>query len=221
MSAPERGRAAGASGSQAVSSRTSRAADRRRAHGRRGRRAGRVRRAHNRSRAADRDAQQTQRAASDADGLAARRAREARPIHGRGPAALEPHARAALRDRRALVAGLEAAVAADARKRAQRGEHDRRYRSARCFTFRGGVDDPSPAEDLSRVVAIVECIAVTAEVAPDSRTTTGSLIGEPYRARVDFRGGRHALCKIVQQPGGLAIKRRHALVVPAACGGKG
>ena len=142
-----------------------------------------------------------------------------RPIHGRGPVAGDPHARTALRDRRALVAGLEAAVAADARKRAQRGEHDRR--SASCFEFPKGVDDPPPADDLSRAVAIVECIAVTAEVAPDSRTTTGSLIGEPYRARVSFRGGRYAFCKIVQQPGELAIQRRPALVVPEACGGKG
>jgi hypothetical protein len=152
---------------------------------------------HNRTRAADRDAQQAQRAASDADALRGRLARELRPIHGRGPVAGDPHARAALRDRRALVAGLEAAVAADARKRAQRGEHDRR--SARCFEFPKGVDDPPPADDLSRAVAIVECIAVTAEVAPDSRTTTGSLIGEPSRAGVDFRGGRYAFCKRVQQ----------------------
>ena len=175
---------------------------------------------HNRIRAADRDAQQAQRAASDADALRARLAREMRPIHGRGPAAGDPHARVALRDRRTLVAGLEAAIAADARKRAQRGEHNRRYRSARCFEFPKGVDDPPPADDLSRAVAIVECIAVTAQVAPDS-TTTGSLIGEPYRARVDFRGGRYAFCKIVQQPGELAIQRRPALVVPKACGGKG
>jgi hypothetical protein len=173
----------------------------------------------NRSSAADRDAEQAQRAASDAAARTARWAREVRPIHGRGPAAGDPHARAALRDRRALVAGLEAAVTADARRRAQRGDHGRRYRSASCFRFPKGVDDPPPADDLGRAVAVVECIAVTADVAADSRTTTGSLIGAPYRARVDFRRGRYAFCKIVQQPGELAIQRRPAVLVPEACGG--
>jgi hypothetical protein len=174
---------------------------------------------HNRSQAADRDAQEAQRAAASKAELRARWQREAQPTFGRGPAAPDPHTEAALGPRRALVAGLEAAVTADAAARARRGELDGRYRSTGCFTFPKGVDDPPPADDLGSSVAIVECIAAAADVAP-SATTSGSLIGQPYRARVDFRRGRYAFCKIVQQPGELAIQRRPVIDVPRACSGK-
>jgi hypothetical protein len=174
---------------------------------------------HNRSQAANRDALRAQQAAERKAELRARWTREARPIYGRGPAARDPHAEAALVPRRALVADLEAAVTADAAARARRGELDGRYRSTACFRFPKGVDDPRPADDLASSIAIVECIAVAAQVAP-SQTTTGSIIGQPYRARVDFRRGRYAFCKIVQQPGELAIQRRPVIDIPRACSGK-
>jgi hypothetical protein len=171
-----------------------------------------------RSRAAHHEAQHEQRAASDLAALRARYKREARPISGTGPAAGRLHGRAALDPRRALVAGLEAAVVADAHKRARSGELVGQYRSATCFKFPKGVHDPPPADDLARSIAIVECIAATAQVAPD-KTTTGSTIGQPYRARIDFPHGRYTFCKIVQQPGELAIQRDAALKVPKACSG--
>jgi len=174
---------------------------------------------HNRSQAASRDAQEAKRSAAHVAQLRARWAREARPVYGRGPAARDPHGQDALVPRRALVAGLEEAVTADAAARARRGELKGRYRSTGCFTFPKGVDDPPPADDLATSVAIVECIAVAARVAPD-QTNTGSLIGQPYRARVDFRRGRYAFCKIVQQPGELAVQRRPVLKIPSACSGK-
>jgi hypothetical protein len=175
---------------------------------------------HNRSQAANRDALEAQRSAARTAELRARWAREARPIFGRGPAASDPQSQDALAPRRALVAGLEEAVTADAAARARRGELKGRYRSTGCFTFPKGVDDPPPADDLATSVAILECIAVAAKVAPDE-TNTGSLIGQPYRARVDFRRGRYAFCKIVQQPGELAVQRRPVLDIPRACSGKG
>jgi hypothetical protein len=49
--------------------------------------------------------------------------------------------------------------------------------------------------------------------------TIDSLIGQPYRARVDFAHGRFAFCKIVQVPGEMSIKLKPVLVIPAACGG--
>jgi hypothetical protein len=174
---------------------------------------------HNRSNAADREAQEAQRAAARTAELRARWAREAQPVHGRGPAARDPQSQDALAPRRALVSGLEEAVTADAAARARRGELKGRYRSTGCFLFPKGVDDPPPADDLASSVAIVECIAVAARVAPDE-LTTGSLIGQPYRARVDFRRGRYAFCKIVQQPGELSIQRRPVLDIPRACSGK-
>jgi hypothetical protein len=171
-----------------------------------------------RSRAARHDAQNAQRAASDLAALKARYAREARPIGGTGPAAGRLHGRSALGPRRALVAGLEAAVVADARKRARSGELEGHYRSASCFKYPKGVHDPPPADDLARSVAIVECIAATTRVAPGA-TTTGSIIGQPYRARIDFPHGRYTYCKIVQRPGELAIRRDIVLDVPKACSG--
>jgi hypothetical protein len=171
-----------------------------------------------RSRAAHHEAQHAQRAASDLAELRARYAHEARPIRGTGPAAGRLHGRPALGPRRALVAGLEAAVVADARQRARSGELVGHYRSASCSKFPKGVHDAAPADDLARSVAIVECIAATAQVAPD-RTTTGSMIGQPYRARIDFPHGRYTFCKIVQQPGELAIERDAVLDVPKACSG--
>jgi hypothetical protein len=174
---------------------------------------------HNRSQAASRDAQEAQRSAANKAELRARWAREARPVYGRGPAARDPQSQAALPPRRALVTGLEAAVTADAAARARRGELKGRYRSTGCFLFPKGVDDPPPADDLATSVAIVECIAVAKRVAPNE-LTTGSLIGQPYRARVDFRRGRYAFCKIVQQPGELSIQRRPVLKIPTACSGK-
>ena len=174
---------------------------------------------HNRSQAADREAQNAQRAAARKAELQERWQREAQPLFGRGPAAPDPQAQKALVPRRALVAGLEDAVTADAAARARRGELEGRYRSTGCFTFPKGVDDPPPADDLASSVAIVECIAVSARIAPD-QLTTGSLIGQPYRARVDFRRGRYAFCKIVQQPGELAIQRKPVIEVPRVCSGE-
>jgi hypothetical protein len=174
---------------------------------------------HNRSDVAERDAQNAQAAAARKAELQARWQREARPLYGRGPAAPDPHGPEALAPRRALVAGLQDAVTADAAARARRGELKGPYRSTGCFTFPKGVDDPPPADDLASSVAIVECIAVSARVAPDE-LTTGSLIGQPYRARVDFRRGRYAFCKIVQQPGEMAIQERPVIDIPRVCSGK-
>jgi hypothetical protein len=174
---------------------------------------------HNRSQVADRDAQAAQQAAARKAELRAKWTREASPHYGRGPAAPDPHGHAALAPRRALVAGLAADVTADAAARARRGELKGPYRSTGCFTFPKGVDDPPPADDLTSSVAIVECIAVSAQVAPNE-LTTGSLIGQPYRARLDFRRGRYAFCKIVQQPGELAIQERPVIDIPRVCSGK-
>jgi hypothetical protein len=56
-------------------------------------------------------------------------------------------------------------------------------------------------------------------VAPNE-LTTGSLIGQPYRARLDFKRGRYAFCKIVQQPGEMAIQERPVIDIPRVCSGK-
>jgi len=163
-------------------------------------------------------ARATERASrTEAAARRARIAREARPRTGTGPAAEGLAGRRALRARRALTARLEAGVLADARARAARGELRGRYRSSACFEFPKRLGTRPPSDDLRRAAATFECLAVSSRVAPDERTT-GSLIGQPFRARVDFAAGRYAWCKIVQRPGELSI-RRAELRVPRACGG--
>jgi hypothetical protein len=169
-----------------------------------------------RSGANDRRAAEDRRQAAADAALKARYEREGRPVRGSGPAAPG----GALAARRELAAGLEAAVLADARERARRGELHGTYRSATCYRYPKSVHPVPPAEDVARATEVVECLAVTREVARDDRTTSGSLIGQPYRALVDFAHGRFTFCKIVQQPGELSIERDPVMKVSPACGGR-
>jgi hypothetical protein len=94
------------------------------------------------------------------------------------------------------------------------------YRSVSCTGYPKQVHARPPQDELQRPVAILACLAVTAEVRANA-TTTGSAIGQPYRARVDFAHGRYAWCQIVQMPGEGSIQRGSPLRIPAACGGDG
>jgi hypothetical protein len=60
------------------------------------------------------------------------------------------------------------------------------------------------------------CVAATAEFGRGA-ASAGGLIGHPYRAMVDFRTGRYALCKISGRPGPTADPR---VTTPPACGGR-
>jgi hypothetical protein len=64
----------------------------------------------------------------------------------------------------------------------------------------------------------MECLAVLDSVAR-SEQTTGSIIGHPFRARVDFDQGRYTWCKIVQRPGELSFDKEPVVRIPRACGG--
>ena len=166
-----------------------------------------------------RQAQNDQRAASAKAALEARYQREGRPVRGSGPAVAGREGAVALAARRDLVAGLEAAVLADARERASRGELKGRYASGTCYGYPKRLNAPPPAEDVARASEVVECLAVTSQVSRDE-TTSGSLIGQPYRALLDFTHGRYAFCKIVQQPGELSIQRDPVMKIARACGGR-
>jgi type II secretory pathway component PulM len=167
---------------------------------------------------AQRDAQQAaqaRRAAADRATLLARLDREARPHAGAGPAAagVPPHRAVAVRGR--LLDALEADVLVDARARVRQGELEGAYRSATCFEFPKRLTTLRPEQLVHRPRLRVECIAASSEVAP-SRLSSGSLIGVPYRAKVDFARGRFAWCKIVQRPGELSIQQAQ-FRVPKAC----
>jgi hypothetical protein len=168
----------------------------------------------------DHQARAERRAAAAKAELKARYAREAQPIDGAGPAAAGLSGAAKLTARKGLVAQLQSDVLADARARSARGELHGKYRATTCATYPKQVNAPPPAEDVARATAVVECIAVRRNVSRDEQTT-GSFIGQPYRARVDFAQGSYAFCKIVQQPGELSIQRDNILEVPRQCGGRG
>jgi hypothetical protein len=165
------------------------------------------------------DARDARHSAAALSALKARYAREARPRRGRGPAGGGLEGAPALSARRALAAGLEAAVLADARARARRGQLHGHYVAATCSRYPKGLHDRPPADDLGRAVVPVQCLAVSADVASRAHLTNGSLIGQPYRAVVDFARGRYAFCKIVQQPGEMSIQRDAVLAIPRACRG--
>ena len=164
------------------------------------------------------DASQERQAALNKRQLLARYAFEARPRFGRGPASAGLSGPAARTARHRLVAGLEAALLADARTRRSLGAKRRTYHSAVCSGYPKSIGRPAPQDDLGRRTAVMECLAVAAEVKP-SEVTTGSMIGQPFRALVDFEHGRYSWCQIAQTPGEKAIPGKPVVKVPAACGG--
>jgi hypothetical protein len=165
------------------------------------------------------------REAREATAVAARRAAlrrrleaEQRPRTGRGPAAGElPPARAP-EARRALVAGLAAAIGRDARARRPSPAPGQRVREVTCEGFPRTAGGPDPTAQLDRHAARYACLAVTARI-PRSGATAGGSVGFPYRARVDFAGGAYTFCKVSGRPGELAIPSRPLVTVPRACGG--
>jgi hypothetical protein len=172
-----------------------------------------------RDRAAADDRAEARQAAARKEARRVQIAREARPLRGRGPAAAGLDGAPAVRRRAALLSGVEAAVLADARRRAERGELRGPYRSAACFGFPATVGTRPLAEDVARRTAVLECIAVSTRIRRNPRTS-GAFLGQPFRARVDFARGRYAWCKIVQRPGELSFDPDPLLRVSPVCGGR-
>jgi hypothetical protein len=144
---------------------------------------------------------------------------ELRLLHGRGSAARGLEGEAALSARRALVTDLAAAVERDAAARVRSGELDRPILGGECERYPRGARGEDPAANLSRPTGRYSCLAVTAEV-ERSDYTTGSDIGYPYRALVDFRTGEFTYCKVSGKPGEGSLTREFPVTVPAACGGE-
>jgi hypothetical protein len=143
-------------------------------------------------------AESAQRADRRAQAIRALQA-EQRPRHGRVDAAASrlvapagrpvPGAEDTVRRARAAALGdVEAAIAADARTRG--------------FTILRSSCEPFPktvgAQPL-RPRGSFACVAVTAEIARTERNAAG-VLGEPYRAAIDFTTGRYAFCKIAGRP---------------------
>jgi hypothetical protein len=143
---------------------------------------------------------------------------EMRLLHGRGTPARGLQGAAAINARRALAADLAATVERDARERVQAGELEHPILSAECERYPRGARGEDPATDLSSSTGRYACLAVTAEV-DRSDFTSGSNIGYPYRALVDFPTGEFTYCKVSGKPGEGSLKADFPVRVPPACGG--
>jgi hypothetical protein len=141
--------------------------------------------------------------------------KESRPHFGRGPAAAGLQSAEALRARRSLMTRIEASVLADARYRLR---SEGPYVMARCTAVPKRLDARPPQDDLALPIARLECLAVE-RAAPAIGRTPGVLIGQPFRARADFRRGRYAWCKIEESAGEGFTGVQVAVPTPRACGG--
>jgi hypothetical protein len=150
---------------------------------------------------------------------AARRAaltRESRPRFGRGPAAAGLRPATALDARRGLMTRIEASVLEDARVRFR---SEGPYLRASCTAVPKRLGARPPQDDLALPIARLECLAVE-RAAPATGRTPGILLGQPFRARVDFRRGRYAWCKIEEEAGEGFTGVQVSVPVPRACGGR-
>jgi hypothetical protein len=139
--------------------------------------------------------------------------REQRPRFARGtPAGRD------LEARHLLVVSAIGSIRRDASTRAANGEFNGPIMRVQCEPYPPTVGR-TPADELpSKRTGRYACIAVTSDVPATSGNRPG-VVGHPYRARIDFRTGRYAFCKIRGRPGELAVKARPAVPVPPACGG--
>jgi hypothetical protein len=143
---------------------------------------------------------------------------EQRPHFGRSDSRAGAGAspRAALAARDALMDELSATILADARGRARRGALKGPIRRVECEPFPRSVATAGAEKDLSRRSGRYSCLAITAEF-KRSDTSTGGALGHPYRAKVDFRSGRYAYCKVSGRPDPTPDPR---VTTPHACGGR-
>ena len=124
---------------------------------------------------------------------------EQRPRVRRGPAAPD-----ALPARARLMDAMAAAITTDARARGEQG-----VERTECERYPRSVDATGAHETLTRRRGRYLCVAVTAEF-------EGGVIGEQYRALVDFETGRYAFCKVISKTG---PTRDQLVTTPRACGG--
>jgi hypothetical protein len=131
---------------------------------------------------------------------------EQRPRRGRSRSVAPASAGAAerLAARAGVMDELAAAITTDARVRERRT-----IRRTDCEPYPRTVDGVGAHRKLARRRGRYLCVAVTAEF-------EGGVLGEQYRALVDFASGRFAYCKVISQTG---PTREQLVTTPRACGG--
>lgn len=114
-----------------------------------------------------------------------------------------------------LLEEVASTILADARRRARLGQLDGSFRRTDCEPFPRTIGDVGAERDLSRRSGRYSCVAVKAEF-KRTKDNVGGVLGQQYRAQVDFRTGRYAYCKIAGQAG---PTRDPLATTPRACGG--
>jgi len=128
-----------------------------------------------------------------------------KPAAGAGPAA-ELSARAQ------LVAGVETAITADARKRAAAGEISKVQGPTTC--------EPAAGGPKTGPIGVFDCYAVVREV-PKGESNVAGAIGYPFRAVLNYSTFSYAFCRTEQFPGEQLIPDPRTVVqLPAACRAK-
>jgi hypothetical protein len=139
--------------------------------------------------------------------------REQRPRFARGaPAGRDVPAR------ERLVASTAASIHADADERAAAGEFHGPILRVRCDPYPPSSDAVAADQVASRPTGRYKCLAVTSDIPATAGNRKGA-VGQIYRAKVDFRSGRYAFCKIRGRPGELAVRANAFVRVPKVCGG--
>ena len=138
---------------------------------------------------------------------------EQRPHFARGRPGDESRAR-----QTALVTALERSITRDARARFRAGKLDRRVLDTQCeHLVRPAVPVPPPPPLRARAAGY-ECTAATTRLHTSVSRTGISILGFPFWARVNFRTGRYAWCKVNLLPSEHGIGDSLAFVpLPPVC----
>jgi hypothetical protein len=146
------------------------------------------------------------------------RLRRLQAPHRGGAPRLRPAASAGAGDRlaarRALVVAVQAAITADARRRAATGELEGPIARTECGPI---LRDPSAVPDdrvLSRTIGRYDCIAVRRDVL--GTTGTVASLGYPYVTALDFTRFRWTFCRNTPPQGERGKALAHVRI-PRAC----
>jgi len=151
--------------------------------------------------------------------LRARAVREARIRREQRPRFVDgPAATSGVAARRRLLDAASASVLADARRRVAARQLRGPIRGIDCEPFPRNVASIGAEDSTEQRFGRYACLAVTAEFT-ETQSTSGGVLGHPYRMRIDFETGRYAFCKIAGRPAEGQLKRRLGVTVPPVCGG--
>jgi hypothetical protein len=149
----------------------------------------------------------------------AKAAREARVRREQRPRFVDgPPATSGVAARERLLDEASASVLEDARRRVAAGRLRGPIRSIDCEPFPRNVAGIGAEDSTELRFGRYACLAVTAEFT-ETESTSGGLLGHPYRLRIDFDTGRYAFCKIAGRPAEGQLKRDLGVTVPPVCGG--